>query len=106
MASSENQNNEQLDAKYSAHCIVSNRVLKDGARVGFLYREAADRDDDSGWCITAGDESQDYMDDVTNVSYVTLSAVLKCDSTIMNLLDSEVGAEFVRVGSSALFVRA
>lgn len=106
MASSENQTNEQLDEKYAAHCIVSNRVLKDGVKVGFLYREAADRDDDSGWCITAGDESQEYMDDVANVSYVTLSAVLKCDKSIISLLDAEVGAEFVRAGNSALFVRA
>ncbi|MBB5190827.1 hypothetical protein HNQ50_001550 [Silvimonas terrae] len=91
-------------AQYQTYCLVSNQVLKLGRPVGFLYREEAESKEDSGWCMTAGDESEDYMDSPANVSYVTLGAVLNVDDSIVNLLDSPAGAEFVRVGETRMFV--
>lgn len=85
---------ESLVERYLRRCFVSNRVLYDGEKVGYLYREEPVSDDDSGWRITAGSESADYMDDAQNVSYVSLGAVLNLDDRIVGLLDSPVGAEF------------
>ena len=93
-----------LIAKYSAYCIVTKRVLLEGAKVGFLYRDPSERDEDSGWCITAGDESEEYMDDPGNAFYVPLGAVLNRDDSIIDLLGSEVGAHFMR-GGNGVFVR-
>ena len=33
-------------------------------KVGYCYREKPDGDWDSGWRFTAGDESEEYMDDL------------------------------------------
>ncbi|MFC4160496.1 immunity protein Imm33 domain-containing protein [Chitinimonas lacunae] len=81
---------------YLLRCYVTKRVLQDGARVGYLYREAPEQDNDSGWRIMAGDESQAYMDDDQNVAYVSLGAVLNRDDAFVDLLEAEIGAEFER----------
>lgn len=44
-------------------CFASDRITVDGARVGYMYREAPDFPKDSGWRLLAGDESDEYMDD-------------------------------------------
>ena len=44
-------------------CLATNRIMVEGCKVGYCYREKPDDDWDSGWHFTAGDESQPYMDD-------------------------------------------
>jgi hypothetical protein len=87
--------------KYLPRCFVSARVLADGRPVGYLYREEPDRDDDSGWRLLAGDESQDYLDDPANLSYVSLGAVLNRDDAYVHLLDRPEGSAFVRQDDGA-----
>ncbi len=82
--------------KYLQRCYVSHRVLNDGIRVGYLYRESPDRDDDSGWRMMAGDESEDYINDSNNLSYVSLGAVLREDASIVGLLETPAPCAFVR----------
>ena len=50
--------------KEAEGCFATDRILVDGEKVGYMYREEpADGNDwDSGWRFTAGDESQEYMD--------------------------------------------
>jgi len=55
---------------------VSNRVMIDGARVRYLYREPPDSDDDSGWRVFSGDESQEYADDPSNFALYNASTLL------------------------------
>lgn len=90
--------------KYSQRCFVTNRVLKDGAPVGYVYREPPEEENDSGWRMTANDESDEYMDDAENCAYVSVGAVLNCDDSFVALLDAEVGAAFVRDEASGEFV--
>ena len=83
-----------ITEKYIKRCFVTNNILYEGEKVGYLYREEPDYDDDSGWRITTGTESEEYMDDSNNSSYVSLGAVLGEDDSIVHLLDREVGVEF------------
>ena len=82
--------------RYLPRCFVTSRVLRDGERIGYLYREEPDEGGDSGWRIMAGDESDAYMDDADNTAYVSLGAVLNCDDSILPLLDAPVGSAFGR----------
>lgn len=100
----EHDDHDNIVEKYIKRCYVTNRVLRDGARVGYLYREAPDRDDDSGWRLTANDESDEYMDNAGNCAYVSLGAVLSKDDSFIGLLDSPEGSAFVRDVSSGQFV--
>jgi hypothetical protein len=98
--------NDNLVERYIKRCYVTNRILRDGRPVGYLYREEPDRDDDSGWRIMANDESDEYMSDSDNVAYVSLGAVLSRDDSFKDLLDSPSGSAFERDPHSGNFERA
>lgn len=85
-----------ITEKYIKRCFVTHNILYEGRQVGYLYREEPDCDDDSGWRFTAGDETDEYMEDSDNSSYVSLGAVLREDDSILTLLECEVGVAFVR----------
>lgn len=85
-----------ITEKYIKRCFVTNSVLYDGKPVGYLYREDPDYDDDSGWRFTAGDETDEYMENADNSSYVSLGAVLREDDSFVDLLDSSPGKAFVK----------
>jgi hypothetical protein len=97
---------DNLVERYAKRCFVTQRVLQDGQRVGYLYREAPEDDEDSGWRFMANDESQDYMNTKGNVQYVSVGRVLSCDDAFLPLLASEVGAAFVLDLDSNAYVAA
>ncbi len=82
--------------KYIKRCFVTHNILYEGQPVGYLYREEADYDDDSGWRFTAGDETDEYMEDSDNSSYVSLGAVLREDDSCLSLLEREAGVAFAK----------
>lgn len=67
-------------------CIATNRIMVEGHRVGYCYREEPDGDWDSGWRFTAGDESDAYMDDPHNSGIYKLNTVCNDDPDIIPLL--------------------
>lgn len=91
-----------ITEKYIKRCFVTNNILYEGESVGYLYREAPDDESDSGWRLSTGLESEEYMDNADNISYVSLGAVLREDDSFVDLLDSEVGMEFGRDESGTL----
>lgn len=49
--------------------------MDEGGPIRYLYRETPDQEDDSGWRILAGDETDVYTAGKGNVQYVSLGAV-------------------------------
>lgn len=92
----EHEDSDNLVERYIQRCFVTRRVLDDGRRAGYLYREEPDEEIDSGWRITASDESDAYMSNPKNVAYVSLGAVLNRDDTFRDLLEAPIGSAFVR----------
>ena len=92
----EHDSQDNIVNRYLPRCFVTQRVLRDGSRVGYLYREDPDDDTDSGWRLFAGDESPEYMEDAANVAFVSLGAVLNRDDSFLALLESPVGSAFAR----------
>lgn len=82
--------------QYIKRCFVTNNILYEGQPVGYLYREEPDYEDDSGWRFTTGTETDEYMNDPGNSSYVSLGAVLREDDSFVDLLDREADVAFVR----------
>ena len=91
-----------ITEEYIKRCFVTNNILYEGESVGYLYREAPDDESDSGWRLSTGLESEEYMDNADNISYVSLGAVLREDDSFVDLLDSEIGVEFGRDESGTL----
>lgn len=77
-------------------CIASNRIMVDGEKIGYMYREYADHDGDSGWRFTAGDEDEEYMSNPENAGVYTLNALANIDIDIIPFLNSPVGSGFFR----------
>jgi hypothetical protein len=96
IVNTEHDDPNSLVNKYLPRCFVTNRVLRDGQKIGYLYREDPDNEKDSGWRILAGDESDEYMNDSKNISFVSLGAVLSQDDSMIHLLDARTGAAFRR----------
>jgi hypothetical protein len=88
---------------YWPRCFVSHRVINDGVRVGYLYREVTDAENDSGWRVMAGDESDEYIDNSDNLSFVSLGAVLRVDASIVGMLETPAPCAFVRSGEDDRF---
>ena len=82
--------------KYIKRCFVTNNILYEGQSVGYFYREEPDNDNDSGWRFTSGNETDEYMDDSNNLSYVSLGAVLREDDSYLPLLEREEGVAFAK----------
>ncbi len=101
IAHSLNITEPNLVDKYIDRCFVSHRVLYEDIPIGFLYKEEPENSKDSkykdsGWRILSGDESEAYLDNPENSSFVSLGAVLAVDDAIINLLDAKIGSEFIR----------
>ena len=77
-------------------CIATNRITVEGAKVGYCYRENPDGDWDSGWRFTAGDESDEYMDDPYNAGIYSLNSICNDDSDIIPLLYTSAPCAFER----------
>ena len=76
-------------------CIVSNRIVREGEPIGMAYKEKPDFDEDSGWRILAGAESQKYLDQEENLEIWTLEELLAKEKLFMDYLEMPVGTELV-----------
>ena len=85
-------------------CIASDRITVDGRPVGFMYREAAAHDADTGWRFLAGDESDAYMADSSNHSIYAVNTIANYDPAIIPLLESPEGRAFERAAGSSRLV--
>ena len=74
-------------------CFASDRIMVDGAPVGYMYR------DGEGWTFMAGDEDQDYADDPANLGLYSLNVLANYDRAIIAYLDAPPGAAFIRDGA-------
>ena len=80
-------------------CIATNRITVEGCKVGYCYREKPDGDWDSGWRFTAGDESDNYMDDPNNAGIYGLNSICNDDPDIIPLLNTPAPCAFERDGN-------
>ena len=77
-------------------CIATNCITVEGCKVGYCYREKPDGDWDSGWRFTAGDESEEYMDDPNNAGIYKLNTICNDDPDIISLLNTPAPCAFER----------
>ena len=84
------------DWEKASGCIATNRITVEGCKVGYCYREKTDGDWDSGWRFTAGDESDEYMDDPNNAGIYGLNSICNDDPDIIPLLNTPAPCAFER----------
>ena len=78
---------------------MSKKVTREGWKVGFMLREEAQDDEDSGWQFFAGDEDDEYINNVEHVELCKVYSIAGIDPAVMNHIDSSVGTRLVRKSS-------
>ena len=68
-------------------CIVSDKITKEGYKVGYMLREEpTEVTPDSGWRFMAGNEDDEYMDNPDNHHVFALNTICNYDSDIIPYL--------------------
>ncbi|MDE7294330.1 MAG: DUF2185 domain-containing protein [Oscillospiraceae bacterium] len=82
-------------------CIVSDKITKEGFKVGYMYREQPDSGrPDSGWRFLAGNEDDDYMDDPNNHHVFAVNTICNYDRDIIPYIHSDIGSAYIRTDSN------
>jgi len=82
---------------HSGGCLATDRIMVDGREVGYMYREAAARPEDTGWRFFSGDESQAYVDDPSHIGIYAVNTVANYDPSILQHLDTPAPCAFERI---------
>jgi hypothetical protein len=77
-------------------CFATDRITVQGAAVGYCYREDPDASEDSGWRFFAGDESDEYANDPSNLAIYDVNTIANYDPSITALLEAPAGSAFER----------
>lgn len=85
-------------------CIATDMIMVEGRKVGYMYREKPNNGVDSGWRFMSGYETQEYMDNASNLSFYDVNTVANYDPDIIPHLRKEVGSAFEREGGIGPFV--
>lgn len=82
-------------------CMVSDKITKDGFKVGYMYREQPmEQNPDSGWRFMAGNEDDEYMNNPNNHHIFALNTICNYDKDIIPYLHSKIGSYYIRVDSN------
>ncbi|MBQ8795352.1 MAG: DUF2185 domain-containing protein [Clostridia bacterium] len=81
-------------------CFVSDKITKDGFKVGYMYREQPDEGmPDSGWRFMAGNEDDEYMNNPDNLHIFAINTVCNYDKDIIPYINSPIGCAYIRTSS-------
>ena len=76
--------------------MATDRIVVDGAPVGYMYRDKPSREEDSGWRFFAGDEDERYMADLQRHGVYDVNTIVNYDPDVFPFLDAEEGSRFER----------
>ncbi|MCR5104915.1 MAG: DUF2185 domain-containing protein [Eubacterium sp.] len=82
-------------------CVVSKKITQDGWKVGYMMRTAPHDEEDSGWEFMAGDEDDDYINDIENHRLCAVHSIVGIDPVILGYIDNPENSRFIRVSSES-----
>lgn len=79
-------------------CIVTKKLLDENWKVGLMQKMEPSSEMNSGWFLSIGNETQDYVDNSENLCVTTLNELCEKDSVLISyLMDKQVGDTLIRV---------
>lgn len=79
--------------------IVSKKVREGGWKIGYGMRDEPTSDRDSGWFFSVGDETEDYVNDPSNLELWVVNSALIYDSALIEFITAPYGSAIVRTSS-------
>lgn len=86
------------------YIIASNEVMITGKPIGYLYREEPDNENDSGWRVFSGEETQEFADEPSNFAMYNATTIVEKEPAIVKFLDCDYPIAFERDVESGEFV--
>ena len=86
-------------------CFITDRVMVDGLKIGYMCREVPTRPEDSGWRFFSGDESQEYIDDLTHTGVYEVNTAANYDPDIIPYLETLPPCAFEKTPGSHEYER-
>ncbi|WP_271814644.1 DUF2185 domain-containing protein [Clostridium beijerinckii] len=81
--------------------LVSKKCMEDNVTICWLYREKADKVEDSGWRMFSGDEDEEYTNNPDNIRVISVGYLLDKDPTLLEIVKSEIGSAYERENKDA-----
>lgn len=88
-------------ALFSKGCYVSKKLLEEGWKVGYMSRDEATNEMDSGWCFMVGNEDDEYVNDYHNIALLHVGDMCRIDPDVIAHICNPVGTEMIRVSSDS-----
>lgn len=79
---------------------ISKKVLEEGWKIGYMRRDEAMNENDSGWQFLAGNEDDEYLNEYRNIAIVSVNQAYQLDPDILNYINNPVGTELIRISSN------
>ena len=86
-------------------CFASDRIIVDGLKVGYMFREQPDKDVFSGWTFMSGDESQEYADNPDHWAIYEVNTICNYDPAIIPYLKAAFATAYGRLPGTDRFVQ-
>ncbi|GIN86350.1 hypothetical protein J6TS2_27360 [Heyndrickxia sporothermodurans] len=81
--------------------LVSKKCLETDGIVRWLYREEPDREEDSGWRLFSGDESEEYLSNPANIKVMNVYYLLDKDPSLIYPFKGGIGSAFERENNNS-----
>ncbi len=85
-------------------CVVTEVIMTEGKRIGYMYRADPAKPGDSGWRFLTGKESERYMDQPKHYITCELDQIARDHPEVVAFLASPIGASFERDADDEPFV--
>lgn len=83
--------------KTESYGVVSDKITIHGEKIGYMYREAKEDENDSGWRFLSGTETEEYVSDPKNQMFFDLNTIANYDPAIIPYLKMKKGTELERI---------
>lgn len=85
-------------------CFATDDITVKGKTVGYMYREASSKSEDSGWRFFSGDETDEEANDPSYLGLYSLNTIANYDQSILPLLNSPFGTAFGK-NAAGVFIK-
>lgn len=76
---------------------ATDRIMVEGRKIGYMYREIPRRPEDSGWRFFSGDEDQAYIDDLNHTGVYSVNTVANYDPDVIPYLNTPAPCAFEKI---------
>ena len=87
----------------AGYVLAPKRLVEGKLPVCYMYREAPDNNQDTGWRFFSGSETDEYVNDPDNIGLYDIQTIMNNDKDVIPYLSAPYGSAYERAGKSQPF---